>query len=217
MSDHASLDVNAAILRDTLHGNPLAIAALDALVAEREKWEALFFAAEITRDRAVAERDEAQAEAERWKRATAEEKGLREGEEDRADHLRYLLDTTTGPKKLEAAEAERDAWKVEALHHNAEEIRLREALEAEQRDKGFALAEVERLGVLLSETEGERVGWKDRAEAAEAEVARLREAADAAMHELGVPQDHLTPAPVGNAYEILRAALSAPDTKEKGA
>ena len=44
--------------------------------------------------------------------------------------------------------------------------------------------------------------------AAEAEVARLREAADAAMHELGVPQDHLTPAPVGNAYEILRAALS---------
>ena len=26
--------------------------------------------------------------------------------------------------------AERDAWKVEALHHNAEEIRLREALEA---------------------------------------------------------------------------------------
>ena len=107
-----------------------AVAALDALVAEREKWEALFFAAEITRDRAVAERDEAQAEAERWKRATAEEKGLREGEEDRADHLRYLLDTTTGPKKLEAAEAERDAWKVEALHHNAEEIRLREALEA---------------------------------------------------------------------------------------
>ena len=36
MSDHASLDVNAAILRDTLHGNPLAIAALDALEAERD-------------------------------------------------------------------------------------------------------------------------------------------------------------------------------------
>jgi len=32
--------------------------------------------------------------------------------------------------KAKAAEAERDAWKVEALHHNAEEIRLREALEA---------------------------------------------------------------------------------------
>ena len=43
----------------------------------------------------------------------------------------------------------------------------------------------------------------------EAEVARLREAADAAMHELGVPQDHLTPAPVGNAYEILRVARAA--------
>ena len=37
MSDHASLDVNAAILRDTLHGNPLALAALDALVAERDE------------------------------------------------------------------------------------------------------------------------------------------------------------------------------------
>ena len=36
MSDHASLDVNAAILRDTLHGNPLAIAALDALEAQRD-------------------------------------------------------------------------------------------------------------------------------------------------------------------------------------
>ena len=127
-------------------------------------------------------------------------------------------------EETEAAEAELVEWKAtvnvlmgERTATEAEVQRLREALEAEQRDKGFALAEVERLGVLLSETEGERVGWKDRAEAAEAEVARLREAADAAMHELGVPQDHLTPAPVGNAYEILRAALSAPDTKEKGA
>ena len=59
-----------------------------------------------------------------------------------------------------------------------EKNKFMEALEAEQRDKGFALAEVERLGVLLAETEGERVGWKDRAEAAEAEVARLREALD---------------------------------------
>ena len=41
MSDHASLDVNAAILRDTLHGNPLAVAALDALVAERDRWRAV--------------------------------------------------------------------------------------------------------------------------------------------------------------------------------
>ena len=60
-----------------------------------------------------------------------------------------------------------------------EKNKFMEALEAEQRDKGFALAEVERLGVLLSETEGERVGWKDRAEAAEAEVQRLREALQA--------------------------------------
>ena len=51
-----------------------------------------------------------------------------------------------------------------------EKNKFMEALEAEQRDKGFALAEVERLGVLLSETEGERVGWKDRAEAAEADA-----------------------------------------------
>ena len=29
---------------------------------------------------------------------------------------------------MKALVAERDAWKVEALHHNAEEIRLREAL-----------------------------------------------------------------------------------------
>jgi len=75
-----------------------------------------------------------------------------------------------------------------------EKNKFMEALEAEQRDKGFALAEVERLGVLLAETEGERVGWKDRAEAAEAEVERLREA-------LTVYAGRT------NDYEVARAAL----------
>ena len=40
-----------------------------------------------------------------------------------------------------------------------------------------------------------------------AEVTRLRHAADYAIHELGVPQDELTPAPVANAYRVLVAAL----------
>ena len=66
-----------------------ALAALDALVAEREKWEALFFAAEITRDRAVAERDEARA----WAFA-------------RSDVEEYI-------KRAEAAVAERDEAKAQ--------------------------------------------------------------------------------------------------------
>jgi len=48
---------------------------------------------------------------------------------------------------------------------------------------------------------------EDAKDAAEAEVARLRHACDYAFHELGVPQDELTPAPVANAYRVLVAAL----------
>ena len=79
-----------------------------------------------------------------------------------------------------------------------EALAIMETLVAE-RDEAV---EMSRQMVAAYELAGEET------EAAEVEVKRLREAADAAMHELGVPQDHLTPAPVGNAYEILRAALS---------
>jgi len=44
-------------------------------------------------------------------------------------------------------------------------------------------------------------------ETLQTEVARLRHACDYAIHELGVPQDELTPAPVANAYRVLVAAL----------
>jgi len=49
-----------------------------------------------------------------------------------ADKLRDILEQTDCSRGqweplLDSLVAERDAWKVEALHHNAEEIRLREA------------------------------------------------------------------------------------------
>jgi len=90
----------------------LAYRALDALVAERDK----------------ARRDyEAQREYadEQYRKALAAEAKLELRIEDDAVYRVYDEQVA----RAEAAEAERDAWKVEALHHNAEEIRLREALQ----------------------------------------------------------------------------------------
>ena len=98
-----------------------------------------------------------------------------------------VLERDVALTTIEAESDERGEW-----------AKLLDAMEAE-RDEAV---EMSRQMVAAYELAGEET------EAAEAENARLREAADAAMHELGVPQDHLTPAPVGNAYEILRAALS---------
>jgi len=97
---------------------------------------------------------------------------------------------------LDALVAERDEVRNDPTFRTA----ARAIQEAEARAEA---AEAER-----DEARRDAARWCDECNAAEAENARLREAADAAMHELGVPQDHLTPAPVGNAYEILRAALS---------
>ena len=72
MSDHASLDVNAAILRDTLHGNPLAIAALDALVAERDEAQDKVLAATDYIARAEAAESNAQVFHDEWDKALAE-------------------------------------------------------------------------------------------------------------------------------------------------
>jgi hypothetical protein len=90
-----------------------------------------------------------------------------------------------------------------------------------------SLAALDRLVAERDEAQDKVLAATDyiaRAEAAEAEVQRLRHAADYAIHELGVPQDELTPAPVANAYRVLVEALnpkSAPDgfysaAKEEG-
>jgi hypothetical protein len=93
-----------------------------------------------------------------------------------------------------------------------EEI-VREACETIRCGPAFAAA----LDALVAEGDEQFAADNDRIhllceqrEAAEAEVARLRHACDYAIHELGVPQDELTPAPVANAYRVLAAALAAP-------
>jgi len=101
--------------------------------------------------------DEMEAQMEYWKSkakaAEAEAAQLREALGEAAVHIaivrgvrhgaptgddcphckldQSMLDTIGAA--LDSLVAERDAWKVEALHHNAEEIRLREALTAWQK------------------------------------------------------------------------------------
>ena len=61
---------------------------------------------------------------------------------------------------IKALVAERDAWKVEALHHNAEEIRLREALEAVAAQQPKTLAMIEHNGFVFDSIGKEPGNWQ---------------------------------------------------------
>ena len=127
MSDHASLDVNAAILRDTLHGNPLAIAALDALVAELDEAQDKLLAATDYIARAEAAESNAQVFHDEWDKALAER--------DEARNSRAVQDADS-LRKVEAYDDARAEVKRQG-YSRAEYVLRAEAAEAE-RDEAIA-------------------------------------------------------------------------------
>jgi len=111
-------------------------AELAEMKIDRNDWKRISDEAEFRAEVAEAERDEAKAQfwqqRHEWAAATGRNQEIIDGllaERDDTERTngpwKCLAETET---KLAAAEKERDEWKVEALHHNAEEIRLREAL-----------------------------------------------------------------------------------------
>jgi len=159
------------------------MSALDALLTER--------------DALKKERDTARTQVERYRSAHANQETLREAAEATLTRYRNERDEANREARLEyEARCEIEQETQRALAGKQERI---EALQAERDEAAARIASIE---ADANEIAGE-------ANAETVRLARLRLAARQAMRELGVPGPDY-PAPVANAWEILRAALDGP-------